>query len=245
MIKLIFAVAMQEADRERLRRYIPEKHSPLVVSVAAAIKPMYRYIPHLSIKGKEDKAFGLPVREEFFAVMEMLHESVEAMVASRSDEEFKEKILADEQQNMKADFNQTFVHFVKEIKVVSGPAWPITLYHFLKRRDGLGREEFQARWQEAQSAIIGSGGPQECIRHYVQNHILPAGSFPMGTDDAGFDIIDEYHFETLEDMAEFRTQNPEKVRKSAEERAKLTDPDRSFAVLSQGITFIERVAFAG
>jgi hypothetical protein len=239
VIKMLFTVAMAEADRERLRRYVPESHAPLVVSVRAAADSMYRYVPHLSIRGKADTAFGLPIREDFCNVVEMLHESIEAMVASRQDKEFQEKILPDEQK-MGGNFNDILIFFVKEVEIVKGPSWPITLYHFLKRREGLTREECQGRWKAGQSSLIGVGGPQDHIRRYVQNHVLPAGSIPFGTDDGGFDIIDEYHFETLEDIAAFKTADLKLAERIAEGHRTLTDQGRSFAVLSQGITFIER-----
>jgi hypothetical protein len=240
MIKLIFAGAMASATEvERIRRYIPEQHAPLVVSVPAASDPMYRYVLHLSIPGKKDTAFGLPVKEEYFNVVEMIFENARAVAESRQKKEFQEIIVADEQR-MGGDFNDTLAHFLKEVEIVRGPSWPITLYHFLKRGAGLTREAFQGRWRDQQTALIGSGGQGRQIRRYVQNHVLPAGSLPMGTNDEGFDIIDEYHFESLDDMASFNAENPKRAGKIAEGHETLTDKNRSFAQISQGITFIER-----
>lgn len=240
MIKLIFTGGSSSAtDMERLRRYVVEQHAPLVVSVPAAGDAMYRYVLHLSIPGKKDAAFGLPVKESFFNVVEMIFESVQAMVESRQKKEFQEIIAADERR-MGGDFEETRMHFLNEMEIISGPSWPITLYHFLKRKSGLTRQAFQESWYAQQAAFMDDGGQGRQIRRYVQNHVLPAGSHPMGTDDEGFDIIDEYHFENLEDMAAFHTDDPMRAKKIGEGHGTLTDQSRSFAQVSQGITFIER-----
>ena len=240
MIKFIFTGDMAPpGEVDRMRRYITEKHAPLFVSVPAASDPLYRYVLHLSIPGKKDTAFGLPVKEKYFNVVEMVFENAQDMVESRQKKEFQEIVLADEQK-MGGDFNDALAHFLNEVEIVKGPSWPITLYHFLKRGEGLTREAFQERWQEQQTALIGSGGQAHQIRRYVQNHVLPAGSFPVGTADDGFDIIDEYHFESLDHMASFNAENPKRGEKIAEAHKTLTDKSRSFSQISQGITFIER-----
>jgi hypothetical protein len=240
MVKLIFTSAQQPgANREEMRRHVTEVHGPLVVSVRQAIAPMYRYVQHLSLSGKKDTAFGLPIGTEYAVVIEMLLESFEAMVAARQTKEFRQKIVPDEERMGGGGFSSVLAHFVREVEILPGALWPLTLYHFLKRRSGLSREEFQESWYKEQARLVPGDGPREGLRRYVQNHVLAPGSLPMGTADEDFDIIDEYRFEDLEGMAAFGTDR-RRAERIASGHAALTDQTRSFAVLTQGITFIER-----
>jgi EthD domain len=238
MIKLLFATTKPIGrNREHLRRHISEVHGPLVVKARQVSAPMYRYVQHHSMFGQQDTAFGPPTNADCDLVVEMIYESVEALSASRKSRDFHEIVEPDEK-NI-GDFKNTMIFWVKEVEIVPGAQWPMTLYHFFKRKEGLSRQEFQTRWREEQARLVPGEGPKAGLRRYLQNHVLPSGSIPFGTADEGMDILDEYRFEDLKGMAEFGT-HQSRAEKLAAVRAALTDVTRSFSVLTQSITFIER-----
>lgn len=74
------------------------------------------------------------------------------------------------------------------------------LFHFLKGKPGLGREQFRSSWEnDYRSAVLGTAEFVSALRRYVQNYAIAEPGIPV-FKLSEFEVCDEFWFQSLEDL---------------------------------------------
>jgi hypothetical protein len=204
VIKIMLAVNRRPGmSRPEFFQYLTGTHGPLVLGVPEFLRHLKKYVQNLVLDGTHAAAAsvipsGAPERD---AVIELWFDSVEALGPAFREPRYGEIIRPDEEKF--ANQENLLVHLVTEETVLpsKGEAPRIKRFRFLRRKPGISREDFLRHWREAHTPLLMSGAVfADVLKKHVRNHRLPSETDPFG-GAAVYDGIDEFWFDSLEDVA--------------------------------------------
>jgi hypothetical protein len=202
MKMMILAPRRSDMTHGEFRRYVTEVHGPLVKSVHEVARDIRHYHYNFPIFGAKDEAFGHPIASQLDIVTQGWFDSREAQLANMAQPRYLEIVRPDEHRFAGAG---AVMHYTHEAKVMTGSVTARKIFYFRRRRDGLSREEFQAKWKtHFFDALTRGANFSHVASRYVQNHALAEADHPDGQATKFFDVIDEIHLRDSSPLALLR-----------------------------------------
>jgi hypothetical protein len=127
------------------------------------------------------------------------------------------------------------MHYTHEAKVMTGSVTARKIFYFRRRRDGLSREEFQAKWKtHFFDALTRGANFSHVASRYVQNHALAEADHPDGQATKFFDVIDEIHLRDSSPLALLR-ENLSWVEDVRRLETEFLEPGRTQALVTETV----------
>jgi hypothetical protein len=185
-------------------------HVALMITTPSVMRTFRRYAQHFTVNGVDGGALLYPLSDmawDNFAD-HWLERAEDNLVPFRSD---------DYMQRMHPhDFgdNSFVIEMTREVFVHEEPDFRpggVKLLHFVKRRDGLGDDEFAVAWRErhAPTLLGASDDGRRLVRKYVQSLQVPLdpvafkGTLFALAGVGGYAGVEELWFDGLRDMLAF------------------------------------------
>lgn len=206
---------------------------------SSAFRPPYRAMVDADGKLVGDPAARVPAyrRPSWDGFAYIAYGSEEDIQAVLGQEQYAKRIIADE----RTAFRMVTRELAREYIVIPSARHrdPVSLVKIHRRRPGLSREAFQARWlKEHADLVAGAPATAEYVRRYAQLH--PFGSTQEDPEGSKIDGISVLSFACLNDVEDYLVTADYAAIEAAE--AELADPEVTEFWTAVNYSVINRLA---
>ncbi|MGX7707807.1 EthD domain-containing protein [Methylobacterium sp. Gmos1] len=217
-----FAYEEPGARNDKVLRY--DQVHRIASGPSSAFRPPYRALIDADGRLVDDPAGRVPTyrRPAWDGFAYIAYGSEEDIGAVLGQEQYAKRIIADE----RTAFRMVTREVAREYIVIPSARHrdPVSLVKIHRRRAGLSREAFQARWlTEHADLVAGKAATAEYVRRYAQLH--PFGSTQEDPEGSKIDGISVLSFASLNDVEDYLVSADHAAIEAAE--IEFTDPDES------------------
>lgn len=233
MKMMILAPRRADMSHAEFRQYVTGVHGPLVKSVPEVASAIRHYHYNFPIAGATDDAFGHEIASHLDIVTQGWFDSRVAQLRNMAQPRYLEIIRPDEHRF--ADGARAVMHYTHEIEITPGQSTANKIFYFRRRREGLGREEFQSRWRSGFTEIVSESAVwSNVVSRCIQNHVFPEGAHPNGSDPRFFDLMDELFLTERGGVGRLQ-QDSALIEQLRALEAELLDPTRTLAIVTETV----------
>lgn len=235
MKMMILAPRRADMTHAEFRRYVTGVHGPLVKSVPEVAAGIRHYHYNFPVHGGTDEAFGHPIADHLDIVTQGSFDSRAAQLRNMAQPRYLEIVRPDEH---RFAGDGAVMHYTHEIVVTPGEPTLDKIFYFRRRREGLGRAEFQSLWRSAFTEIV-SDSPlwAEVVSRCSQYHVMAETDHPSGNDPKFYDLMDELFLRERGGIGRLR-EDADLIARIAALEAELLDPRRTLAILTETVVNI-------
>lgn len=220
--------------RSQFFRYLKETHAPLVLGVPEFLKYLRRYVQNHTLLEEDGVTAPTPYRRvtERDSVIEFWFDSSKSLADAMKEPRYLELVRPDE-----AKFNdlaKLIVLMTEEKVIFDGPTSCLKAFDFIKRQDGISRDEFLEKWARHGSRLAADAQYRSFVAKRTHNLAL-ANDADAFAPAAAYDGVAELwvnSFEVLDRSVETCFHNEEDF----------IDAAASFSVLATEVSIHDAIS---
>jgi hypothetical protein len=221
--------------RSQFFRYLQETHAPLVLGVPEFLKYLRRYVQNHTLLAED----GVMVSTQYHrasdrdSVIELWFDDSKSLAAAMGEPRYMELVRPDEARFN--DLTKLIVLMTEEEVIFDGSEGRLKVFDFIKRRDGINRDEFLEKWSRHGSRLAADAQYRDLIAKRIQNSALPNDGDAFAAA-AAYDGVAELWVSSFEVLARLQGS---RFRGCEEEFA---DAEASFSILATEVPIHDAVS---
>jgi hypothetical protein len=227
-----------DMDRAQFFNHLANVHGPLVKSLPECTRYIRKYVQNQTRLPADGihAATAFRHEQERDSVIELWFDDKQGLLQSLGESKYQTIVRPDEARFN--DLSQLLILAAREVpyKPAAGTSAICKSFDFIKRREDLSHDAFEAHWARHADLLLAQGGYQQYVQQASRNVVLSQEENPFGAS-APYDGVVETWFASFDDAQRWIAWRNDS-RTVLESEAQFIDAVRSFSVLAEATPVI-------